>query len=193
MHENSIEFLSYSKWATWPDSEKAAYMAGAIDVITTTVNDDYVTEFKDCLVKRPISSLELARHVQRVVDANPQFYCSNPIRPLMVYLAEHCGYEFEERSIGASSLKYSNWATWPDNEKAAYMAGAIDSVTTVINPVPDVIEYNACLNANPIASLEVAKGVQRIADADPQFRSSSPVVPLVVYLAEYCGWYQKVP
>jgi hypothetical protein len=166
-------------------------MAGAIDVLTTTVNDDYVTNFKDCLERRPISSLELAKRVQRVVDADPQFRSRNPVGPLMVYLAEHCDCEFEERTIGAASLSYANWVLWPEIEKAAYMAGAIDAVTTVINPVPDVIEYNACLNSNPVASPEIAQGVQRIADTDPRFHSSSPVVPLVVYLAEHCGWYQN--
>jgi hypothetical protein len=191
MGEHSMEFLAYSNWVTWPETEKAAYVAGAIDVLTTTVNDDYVTKFKDCLEKRPISSLELAKRVQKIVDANSQYHSCNPVGLLMVYLAEHCGYEFEDRGIGAASLSYSTWATWPAIDKAAYMAGAVDAVTTVINPVSDVIEYNACLNSNPLASLEIAKGVQRIADADPQFQSSSPVVPLVVYLAEYCGWYQE--
>ena len=76
------------------------------------------------------------------------------------------------------------------SERAAYIAGAVDSIITVVDGDDDAktsLHYSECLLGSKLTSAQVAENILRFAESRPDLHAGPVQVALLQYLIAVCG------
>jgi len=90
----------------------------------------------------------------------------------------------------AAFVSYSDWASWPDMNRAIYIAGAFDQLTTIVGPAGGqsyADRYQTCVTRDRTTNVQLAQNVRAFASARADLQSVPVPVALMQYLAFTCG------
>ena len=91
----AAEFYTYSQWQRLPDEMRAAYIAGAFDMLVTFVSQGADTAdtkyYSECVTNTHIDNKQLAMNVATFVDARPELQGKSVAFGLIQYLLGLCG------------------------------------------------------------------------------------------------------
>jgi hypothetical protein len=85
---------------------------------------------------------------------------------------------------------YAQWAGMSVSERAAYIAGAVDSIVSVVSGDNDAkmsVHYSECLLRSKMSNTQLAASVLRFAESRPALHAGSVQAALLQYLVEVCG------
>jgi hypothetical protein len=88
----------------------------------------------------------------------------------------------------AEFFTYSQWRSWPEQQRAAYTAGAFDSLTTITPPDMRYADhYSECIVNAQMNIGQLTTNVSTFVDARPEWQGKPVTVGLVQYLIGLCG------
>ena len=90
----------------------------------------------------------------------------------------------------AAYVSYSDWTSWPEMDRAIYIAGAFDQLTTIVGPASGqsyADRYQTCLTRDRTTNVQLAQNVRMFASARADLQGVPVPVALMQYLAFTCG------
>jgi hypothetical protein len=93
-------------------------------------------------------------------------------------------------SAQAQFLTYAQWASETASMRAAYIAGAFDSVILIGNGEADAktaSHYSQCVLRSKMKNDQLAEGVLRFAQNRPALHAGSVQAAMLQYLVAVCG------
>jgi hypothetical protein len=88
-------WFPYSKWIEFPDEQKFAYVAGALDSMILLAPDDDRRKasvfYSDCLSRSSMNLQRFTRNLEDFVRARPEFQGGSVPVPMARYLEKLCG------------------------------------------------------------------------------------------------------
>ena len=85
---------------------------------------------------------------------------------------------------------YAQWAGLGASERAAYIAGAMDSIILVVTGDEDKktsAHYSQCLSRAKLSGSQLAENVLSFAESRPALKTGMVQAALVQYLHDLCG------
>ena len=85
---------------------------------------------------------------------------------------------------------YAQWAGMSASERAAYIAGAMDSIILVVTGDEDKktsLHYSQCLSRAKLGGPQLAENVLSFAESRPALKTGMVQAALVQYLHGLCG------
>jgi hypothetical protein len=88
----------------------------------------------------------------------------------------------------AEFYTYSQWRAWPEAMRSVYIAGAFDSLTTIVPPGAGYADYySECVLKSQMNNGQLAMNVATFVDARPELQGKPVTGGLIQYLIGLCG------
>jgi hypothetical protein len=86
-------------------------------------------------------------------------------------------------------LNYSQWEQMPTSLREMYVAGAVDTLSTVAIPQQTSIarHYNECIAKARLSAAQLAQNMKEYAEINPDVQSKPAPNALMRYLISLCG------
>jgi hypothetical protein len=87
------DYYSYAEWNELSDASRAAYIAGAFDVLTdyaTTDDKAAPRYFRSCMSQAKLLNGQLAENVKAFAGTRPELQAGSVTGALLAYLTELC-------------------------------------------------------------------------------------------------------
>jgi len=84
---------------------------------------------------------------------------------------------------------YAEWARLSEDDRTAYVSGAMDMLTSVAAPGQrgDAVHYNNCLARSKMTNGQLATNVKEFVKSNPTLQGGTATRALMAYLIGLCG------
>ena len=107
-----------------------------------------------------------------------------------VWLPGLFGFLLSATNATAQLISYSQWESFPQSFREAYIIGAFDTLTTVTvdQKATDVANhYFECIKRSKMTGVQMAENVRVFGSAQPEYHAGSVQQVLLNYLISVCG------